>query len=85
MSGKLEGVCAVATCTCTASYSVKSSDKSTKAVSVQEANVIATVNGMQSYLELPICEGEEKDNVSSTHQGQEPIDHYEFCRRNSSI
>ena len=62
MSGKLEGVCAIAMCTCTASYSVKSSDKSTKSVSVQEANVTATVNDMQSYLELPICEGEEKDN-----------------------
>ena len=55
-------MCAVATCTCTASYSVKSSDKSTKSVSVQEANVTETVNGMQRYLELPICEGEEKEN-----------------------
>ena len=60
-SGKL-GVCAVATCTCTASYSVKSSDKATKSASVQEANVTAMVNGMQRYLEFPICEGEEKEN-----------------------
>ena len=38
-------------CTCTASYSAKSSDKSMKSASVQEANVTATVNGMQRYLE----------------------------------
>ena len=38
------------------------SDKSTKSASVQEANVTATVNGMQRYLELPIREGEEKEN-----------------------
>ena len=54
-------MCAVATCTYTASYSVKSSDKSTKSASVQESNITATVNGMQRYLELPVCE-EEKEN-----------------------
>ena len=41
---------------------VKSSDKSMKSASVQEANVTATVNSMQRYLELPICEEEEKEN-----------------------
>ena len=36
------------------------SDKLTKLASVQEANVTATVNGMQRYLELLIREGEEE-------------------------
>ena len=56
------------------------SDKSTKLASVQEANVTATVNGMQRYLELLVREGEEE----SAHQGQEPVDNYEFCRCNTS-
>ena len=47
---------------CTASYSVMSSDKSTKSTSVQEANIRAIVNSMQRYLELSVCEGEEKND-----------------------
>ena len=38
------------------------------------------VNGMQRYLELLVREGEEE----SAHQGQEPVDNYEFCRCNTS-
>ena len=46
----------------TDSYSVTSSDKWAESASVQEANITATVNGMQRYLELPIREGERKKN-----------------------
>ena len=50
-SGEVEGVHAVGTCTCTASYSGKSSEKLMKSASVQEA-VTAMVNSMQRYTEL---------------------------------
>ena len=63
----------------TASYSVNSSDKSTKSASVQEANITGMVNGIQRYLKLSVREGE--GERSSAHQGQEPVDHYEFYRR----
>ena len=43
--------------------SIVLSDKSTKSVSVQEANITAIVNGMQRYLELSIREREENDPV----------------------
>ena len=51
-SGEVEGVHAVGTCTCTASYSGKSSEKLMKSASVQEANVTTMVNSMQRYTEL---------------------------------
>ena len=50
-SGEVEGVHAVGTCTYTASYSGKSSEKLMKSASVQEA-VTAMVNSMQRYTEL---------------------------------
>ena len=45
-------------------------DKLMKSANVQEANVTATVNGMQRYLELHICEGEEKENDPAPIKGK---------------
>ena len=78
-SSEVEGVHAVGTCTCTASYSGKSSEKLMKSASVQEANVTS-----QQW--LTAC----RDTLSflrrsSAHQGQEPIDHYELFRCNILI
>ena len=51
-------------------YSVKSSDKLTKSATIQEANVTATVNGMQRYLKLPVREGEENDPAAIKGKNQ---------------
>ena len=59
-------------------------DKSTKLASLQEANVTATVNGMQRYLELLIREEEEKENNPVPIKGKNQLD-YEFRHRKTSI
>ena len=76
-SGELESARVVATCTCTASYSV---DKSTKSATVQEFNVTATINGMQKYLELPIRKGEEKENNPAPIKGKNQLQHLDIPR-----
>ena len=44
-----------------------------KLVSVQEANITATVNGMQRYLELLVREEEEDNNPALIEGPQEPV------------
>ena len=44
-----------------------------KLVSVREANVTATVNSMQRYLELLVREEEEDNNLVLIEGPQEPV------------
>ena len=52
---------------------IYSCDRSMKLVSVREANVTATVNSMQRYLELLVREEEEDNNLVLIEGPQEPV------------
>ena len=77
-SGGLEGARAVTTCMCTAIYSVKSSDKSMKSVSVQEANITAMVNGMQRYLELSVCRRSQHLDIARCRESDCPSNYHRY-------